>query len=75
MTKDNALYKKFGANLKRYRRRRDLSLRDLFVQCGIDNGTLCRMENGQVNITLKTLSKLANALEIPSWELLIGIDD
>jgi len=75
MTKNVALYRIFGTNLRKYRNQRGLSQRALFHLCGIDNGMLSRMENGQINVTLNTLSILAEALDMPTWKLLIGTDE
>jgi len=75
MTKDITLIRTFGTNLRKYRNQRGLSQRELYSLCGIDNGTICRMENGQVNITLNTLSILAEALDTPCWKLLINTDE
>ena len=61
----------FAANLKRYRTIRKLSQRDLYSLTGIDNADISRMENGCVNITLKTLEQFARALGINEWELLV----
>jgi transcriptional regulator with XRE-family HTH domain len=74
MTKDIAILKTFGTNLKKYRKHKGLSQRQLFRLCGVDNGTISRMENGQVNPTLNTLFILADALEIPSCSLLMEAD-
>mgnify|MGYP003941522159 CR=1 FL=1 len=75
MTKNIAIYRTFGSNLRKYRNQRGLSQRELFSLCGIDNGMLSRMENGQINVTLNTLSILATTLEVSCWELLITTDD
>ena len=48
-----------------------MSQRALFAQCGIDNGMISRMENGEVNVTLKTLVVLADALEVAPFMFLI----
>lgn len=75
MTKNIAIYRTFGSNLRKYRNQRGLSQRELFSLCGIDNGMLSRMENGQINVTLNTLSILATTLEVSCWELLVTTDD
>jgi len=60
----------FGANLKRLREGRQLSLRQLSYACNIDNSKIAKIEKGLINITLTTLFQLADALEIPPSELL-----
>ena len=60
----------FGENLRSFRRQKGLSLRELYALCGIDHGMLSRMENGKINVTLKTIAILADALEVPYWKLI-----
>jgi predicted transcriptional regulator len=60
----------FGENLRSFRRQKGLSLRALYAICGIDHGMLSRMENGKINVTLKTVAILADALEVPYWKLI-----
>lgn len=74
MTKDISLFRTFGSNLKKYRDQRGLSQRALFALSGIDNGMLSRMENGQINVTLKTISTLAESLDVSCWQLLFTTD-
>jgi transcriptional regulator with XRE-family HTH domain len=75
MTKNIALLRNFGTNLRKYRNHRGFSQRALFARCGIDNGMLSRMENGQVNVTINTIHILAEALDIPCWKLLISANE
>lgn len=46
-----------------------MSQRGLFAISGIDNAMICRMENGEVNVTLNTLVTLADALSVKVDEL------
>ena len=59
-----------GANIKRLRETKGLSLRQLSYACNIDNSKISKIEKGQINITFTTLLQLANALEIHPSELL-----
>lgn len=70
MTVNHQILKTFGANLRQFRNEKGLSQRDLFALCNIDNAEISRMENGEVNVTLNTLTQLAEALDIPAWMLL-----
>jgi transcriptional regulator with XRE-family HTH domain len=74
MTKEIALYKTFGANLKKYRNMRQLSQRALDALCGIDHGMISKMENGRINVTLNTIFILATSLGVSGWELLLTTD-
>lgn len=61
----------FGTNLRRIRKEKGFSQRELSARCNIDNADISRMENGDINITLKTLQQLADAMDINVIELLI----
>lgn len=60
----------FGTNLRRIRKERGFSQRELSARCNVDNADISRMENGEINVTLRTLSQLADALEVAILELL-----
>ena len=59
------ILKLFGDNLRRIRTGKGLSQRDLSAMCTIDNADISRMENGEINVTLKTVAQLADALDVP----------
>lgn len=67
---DKGNLKKLGANIKRLREGKNLSLRELSYACDIDNSKISKIEKGQVNITFTTILQLAKALEISPSELL-----
>jgi len=69
-TSNKDILKIFGKNLRRIRMEKGLSQRGLSSLCNIDNADISRMENGQVNVSLSTISQLADALEIPFLKLL-----
>lgn len=60
----------FSSNLRRIRILKGFSQRELSARCNVDNADISRMENGDINITLKTLEQLANALDVGVLELL-----
>ncbi|WP_298741277.1 helix-turn-helix transcriptional regulator [uncultured Chitinophaga sp.] len=61
---DAEILQQFGANLKKVRMAKGYSLRELYALCGIDNSTISKMEKGEINITILTIVKLAQALEV-----------
>lgn len=61
---------KFGEHLRVLREARNLSLRDVALNCNIDNGQISIIEQGKVNITLNTLFELAKGLNVEPKELL-----
>jgi transcriptional regulator with XRE-family HTH domain len=67
---DKANLKKLGANIKKLREAKDLSLRELSYECDIDNSKISKIEKGQVNITITTILQLAKALAVHPTELL-----
>lgn len=67
---DKGNLKKLGANIKRLREMKNLSLRELSYACDIDNSKISKIEKGQINITFTTILQLAKALEISPSELL-----
>lgn len=61
----------FGTNLRRIRKDKGFSQRELSSRCNIDNADISRMENGAINVTITTLQQLADAMDIGMWELLV----
>jgi transcriptional regulator with XRE-family HTH domain len=60
---DKKVLKKFGENLRRLRKEKALSLREMSYACSIDNSKIAKIEKGMINITFTTLLQLASALE------------
>lgn len=63
------ILKKFGVNLKKLREKQGLTLVDLEVRSGIDNGDISKIEGGKINIAFTTLAKLAIGLNLPMTDL------
>lgn len=61
----------FGANVNKKRKDRKISQRNLSKLTGIDNADICRIEQGKVNLTLRSVQNLADGLLINAWELLV----
>jgi transcriptional regulator with XRE-family HTH domain len=64
-----------GANLRRLRIARDLSLSELARRSGVAKGTLSKLEAADGNPTLETLWSIANALGVPFGDLLADAPD
>lgn len=60
---------RFGANIRRLRTERDLSLSQLSRQSGVAKGTLSKLELSIGNPTVETLWSIANALDVPFDDL------
>lgn len=67
---DKKALKKFGENLRKLRKQKGFSLREMSYACSIDNSKIAKIEKGQINITVTTLLQLAVALELHPVSLL-----
>jgi len=67
---DKKVLKNFGENLRKLRKQKGLSLREMSYACSIDNSKIAKIEKGMINITFTTLLQLAVALEIHPSSLL-----
>jgi transcriptional regulator with XRE-family HTH domain len=75
MTDENKqVLEQFGAILKQARVEKKLTLLDLEVRTGINEGEISKIENGKKNFTFTTLVKLAKGLEFPLSKLLGKFD-
>jgi HTH-type transcriptional regulator, competence development regulator len=71
MTDENKqVLEQFGILLKQIRIEKKLTLLDLEVRTGINEGDISKMENGKKNFNFTTLVKLAKGLEVPLSKLL-----
>ncbi len=60
-----------GAQVRRRRRERELTLADVAERTGLNMGYLSQVENDKASPSLETLASLAEALEVPiTWFLL-----
>ena len=59
-----------GIHIRQLRERKDLSQQNLADMCNFPKSTLARIERAEMNTSIKTLVKIANALEIEPKELL-----
>ena len=59
-----------GLNIKKYRKAKNLTQRDLAVALDCTYEFICHVERGQMYISLKKLFKLADILEIKLSELI-----
>lgn len=59
-----------GIHIRQLREKKDLSQQDLANDCNIPKSQIARIERAKINTTVRTLIKIANALEIEPKELL-----
>jgi transcriptional regulator with XRE-family HTH domain len=66
---DKEILKQIGKNIKNIRTKRGMTQLDLAAECGFEKSTLGRIEIGSTNPTVKTLFKIAKALEVNLTDL------
>ena len=65
------IIKVFGTNLKKYRKEKGISQERLAELCGLHRTYISDLECCARNVSLKNVQKIADALEINSYKLLI----
>jgi len=66
----NELAKNFGIRIKYFRLLRGITQEHLAEKLEMSARYVSDIENGKVNVTLKTINKIAQNLSIEEWELL-----
>ena len=59
-----------GVHIRQLRENKNMSQQDLAHDCNIPKSQIGRIERAKVNTTIRTLIKIANALDIEPKELL-----
>lgn len=58
-----------GIHIRQLREKKNLSQQDLADDCGIPKSQIARIERAKINTTVKTLVKIANALDLEPKDL------
>jgi transcriptional regulator with XRE-family HTH domain len=74
MSRGPSLGREFGANLRRSRRRADLSQQELAELVEMQRASISELERGRRLPRIDTILKLAAATEVPVCALLDGIE-
>ncbi len=61
-----------GEKIRVLRLGKKLTQAELAVECELDKQTIFRIEKGEINMTLSTLFRLADALDVVATDLLIS---
>jgi transcriptional regulator with XRE-family HTH domain len=69
--RSSAVAERFGANLRRVRRREGLSQEGLVVRASLHRTEVGRLEGGERACRIDTLIRLAGAMAVPPGELLL----
>jgi transcriptional regulator with XRE-family HTH domain len=63
------LLTQLGSKIREIRKTRKMTQDDLAEKCNFEKGNLSRIETGKTNITMRSLHKICQALEVPVAEL------
>jgi transcriptional regulator with XRE-family HTH domain len=55
---------KLGAKIRMIRTNKNITQADLADKCHFEKASMSRIESGKINITISTLFKISNALEV-----------
>lgn len=70
-TDSEAFYKQVGDRIRQLRNDKEWSQTELGYQSELDKSVIQRIERGTDNSTLKTLIKIADALDVKFYELFL----
>lgn len=62
--------KQIALKIKGLRQEKNLSVQDLAYLCDMERSSMSRIESGRINITIKTLCLISNALGVELKDLL-----
>ncbi len=65
---DETFLLNLGGWLRERRKEKGFSQNDLAIKCGIEPASISRIESGRINITIITLKKISEALDIHKIE-------
>jgi len=67
---DLQLLSKIGSNIRKFRASKNLTQNGLAIACNFEKASMSRIEAGKTNITILTLLKISDALEVSIIDLL-----
>lgn len=70
-SKEILIIKEIGNQIRKYRKKQNLTQFDLAIESDMEENALQRIETGRTNPTVKTLLKITDALKIDLYELFI----
>ena len=73
--KDQIILYKVGSNIKKTRLEKEINQSSLAILCNFNKAHLSRIEAGQINLRLLTLSKISAALQVNLVELISSLSD
>lgn len=70
--KESDLQSSIGERIKKIRKKRGMTQKDLAIACNFEKSSMSRIESGRANPTVRTLHKISTVLEIHIGELFKG---
>jgi transcriptional regulator with XRE-family HTH domain len=58
-------------NIRAWRQRRNMSMKELAHQADLSSSAISQLERGRAHYTQQTLEKIAEALQLQPWQLLV----
>ena len=68
MVTEDDYIKSLGVQIRKIREQKNLSQQGLADLCNMPKSTIARAERAEVNVTIRTLIKIANAIEISPFQ-------
>lgn len=68
---EETFVKNLGIHIRQLREKKNLSQQDLANDCSIPKVQIGRIERAEINTTVRTLLKIANALDVQIEELFV----
>ncbi len=65
----NELLARLGKRIKALRSGKNMTQNQLAIACDFEKASLSRIESGQTNLTVRTLYKICNALDVTVTEM------
>jgi len=59
----------FGKRVEMYRKKQNLSYRELAQKCDVDHSNISKIEKGEVDLRISTVQELAKGLNVHPKEL------
>jgi transcriptional regulator with XRE-family HTH domain len=64
-----AVLNKLGSRIKEIRKSKKLSQNELASLCEFEKASMSRIESGRSNLTLRSLTRICKALDVPITEM------
>lgn len=62
--------KTIGGNITKLRKAKNITSKELGLICDMDKSALIHIEKGRINVTINTLTRIAEALEVELTDLI-----